>query len=187
MLFVEASTHLANNDLEGAEAAVATALKKYPDDEGLLDTATQVFINFQRYSNALATVERQVKLSPTNMTALVNMGNVCLWLGKYEQAIPPLNRALMVDSNNPYALLDRGIANLRCDKLDDAQRDYDALQKVLPTNIRVNYGLQEIAYRKKDTNAAVRYCQLYLANAQTNTAEAKMIAERLKELRRSPR
>ena len=66
--------------------------------------------------------------------------------------------------------------------LDDAQADYEALQKTLPTSSRINYGLQEIAYRKKDTNAAIRYCRVYMANAQTNTAEAKIVIDRLKEL-----
>jgi tetratricopeptide (TPR) repeat protein len=187
MLFAEASTYLANNDLEGAEATVATALKKYPDDDNLLGTATQVYINFQCYSNALATVEQQLRISPTNQTALVNKGNVCIWLGAYDKAIPPLTRALTVDSNNPYALMNRGIANLRCGNLDDAQQDYEVLQKLLPTSSRVNYGLQEVAYRKKDTNAAIRYCQIYMANAQTNTAEALIVRERLKELRPGPR
>jgi tetratricopeptide (TPR) repeat protein len=158
-------------------------LKKYPDDEGLLAAATQVYITYECYSNALVTLEQQLKISPTNLTALVNKGNVCIWLGKYAQAIPPLTRALALETNNPYALMNRAIANLRCGKLDEAQRDYEVLQKSLPTSPRVNYGLQEIAYRKKDTNAAIRYCQLYLANAQTNTAEAKIVSERLKELR----
>jgi tetratricopeptide (TPR) repeat protein len=187
MLFVETSAHLANGDLKGAETVVETALKKYPDDEELLDTATQVFISFKCYSNALATVEQQIKLSPTNVTALVSKGNACIWLGKYEQAIPPLTHALMVDSNNPYALLDLAIAYLRCDKLDEARQVSEKLQKVFPSNPRVNYILQEIAYRKGETNTAIRYCQIYLANAQTNTAEAKIVAERLKELKRSPR
>ena len=40
----------------------------------------------------------------------------------YEQAIPPLTRALAVESNNPYALMNRADRHLRCDKLDDAQR-----------------------------------------------------------------
>jgi tetratricopeptide (TPR) repeat protein len=204
MLFVETAACFANGDAQGAEAAVKKMLNQYPDDQDLLDTATQVYINFHAYSNALTTVEQQIKLCPTNMTALVSKGNVCIWLGTeaegaksrvltpvakawYEQAIPPLDRALMVDSNNPYALLDRGIANLRLDNLDDAQRDYEKLQLVLPASTRVNYGLQEIAYRKNDTKAAIQYCQLYLAQAQTNTAEAKFIAERLKELKRSQR
>ncbi|MCX6892520.1 MAG: hypothetical protein NTX51_13500 [Verrucomicrobia bacterium] len=182
MLFAEASTYLANNDLPGAEKAVQVALKKYPGDDGLLSTAAQAYINFQCYSNALAAIDQQLKASPTNLTALVTKGNICIWLGAYDKAIPPLTRALAVESNNPYALMNRGIANLRCGHLDDAQGDYEALQKTLPTSSRINYGLQEIAYRKKDTNAAIRYCRVYMANAQTNTAEAKIVIDRLKEL-----
>ena len=182
MLFAEASTYLANEDLPGAEKAVEAALKKYPGDDGLLSTAAQAYINFQCYSNALAAIDQQLKGSPTNLTALVTKGNICIWLGAYDKAISPLTRALAVESNNPYALMNRGIANLRCGHLDDAQADYEALQKTLPTSSRINYGLQEIAYRKKDTNAAIRYCRVYMANAQTNTAEAKIVIDRLKEL-----
>jgi tetratricopeptide (TPR) repeat protein len=187
MLFVEASTHLANGDRKKAETAVETSLERYPDDEDLLETATKVYLKYQCYTNAVKTLESQIRLSPTNMTALVNMGNVCIWLGKYASAIPPLTRALGMDTNNPYALLNRAIAYLRTDNLDAAQRDYELLQKTMPTSTRVNYGLQEIAYRKKDTNAAIRYCQIYLANAQTNTTEAKTVSERLKELKAGPR
>ena len=183
MLFVEASAHLANNDLKSAEGVVQSALDKYPADAELLDVATRVFMNYECYSNALTTIDQQLKLSTTNLTALVNKGNVCIWVGGYEQAIPPLTRALELDPNNPYALMNRAIASLRCGKLDAAQHDYEALQKSIPTSSRVNYGLQEIAYRKKETNAAIRYCQIYLANTQTNTAEAKLVSARLKELK----
>ena len=37
------------------------------------------------------------------------------------------------------------------------------------------------------SNAAIRNCQLYLANAPTNTAEAKLVNERLKGLTSGPR
>jgi tetratricopeptide (TPR) repeat protein len=189
MLFVETSAHLANGDLKGAETAVATALRRYPDDVDVLDTAAQVFINFKCYSNALGLLEQQIKLSPTNITALVGMGNVCIYLGKYEQAIAPLTNALLVDSNNPYAILDLAIANLRCGNLDAAQKGYETLQKSFPTSTRISYGLQEVAYRKKDTNAAIRYCQLYLASAGggTNSDEAKIVRERLKQLKTGAR
>ena len=88
MLYVEASAHLATGDLKGAEQAVQAALRKYPNDLDLLDVATQVYLNYRCYTNALATVEQQIRLSPTNMTALVNKGNVCIWLGKYQRGHP---------------------------------------------------------------------------------------------------
>jgi tetratricopeptide (TPR) repeat protein len=88
-----------------------------------------------------------------------------------------------MDTNNYSALLNRAIAYLRANKLEAAQGDYDVLQKAFPTAHQIYYGLAEVAWRKKDTNAAIRNYQLYLANAQTNTAEAKDVSARLKELK----
>jgi tetratricopeptide (TPR) repeat protein len=153
----------------------------------LLATATQVYMKYSRYSNALTTIGRELKLAPTNLNALVNKGFSCIQIGAFDQAIPPLTQVLAMDTNNNSALLNRAIAYLRADKLEAAQHDYDLLQKAFPTAFQIYYGLGEIAWRKKDTNAAIRNYQLYLVNAQTNTAEAKVVSERLKQLKpRSP-
>jgi tetratricopeptide (TPR) repeat protein len=182
LLFVEASAHLAQDDLQGGVAAVDTTLRQYPGDEGLLAAATQVYMKYGRYSNALTTIEQQLVISPANTNALVNKGFACIQVGAFEQAIPPLTKALAIDTNNYSALLNRAIAFLRGDKLEDAQRDYDVLQQAFPTAFQIHFGLAEIAWRRKDTNAAIRDYQLYQANAPTNTAEAKLVSERLKEL-----
>jgi tetratricopeptide (TPR) repeat protein len=135
------------------------------------------------YSNALTAVEQQLAIAPTNMTALINKGYVCMQVGAFEQAIPPLTKVLAMDTNNYSALLNRAIAFLRSDKLDAAQRDYGVLQKAFPTAFQIYYGLGEIAWLKKDTNAAIRNYQIYQANAPTNTAEAKLVSARLEELK----
>jgi tetratricopeptide (TPR) repeat protein len=183
LLFVETSAHLAKDDLPGAQATVQSATAQYPGDAAILATATQVYMNYGRYSNALNTIEQELKLAPTNTNALVNKGFACIQVGAFEQAIPPLTRALAIDTNNYSALLNRAIASLRADKLEPAQRDYEVLQKDFPTTFQIYYGLGEIAWRKKETNVAARHYQLYLANAPTNTAEAKFVAARLKELK----
>jgi tetratricopeptide (TPR) repeat protein len=207
LLSVEASAHLAQNDLQGAEAVVVASLRKYPGDQDLLAAATQVYMKYGSYfdnllaakagsdtntctymrygcySNALTAVEQQLAIAPTNMTALINKGYVCMQVGAFEQAIPPLNKVLAMDTNNYSALLNRAIAFLRSDKLDAAQRDYGVLQKAFPTAFQIYYGLGEIAWLKKDTNAAIRNYQIYQANAPTNTAEAKLVSARLEELK----
>jgi len=187
MLFVEASAHLASGDVKGAEAAVKSAVLEYPGDDDVLATATQVYINYQCYSNALTTIQQELSISATNIMALINKGFVCIQLGAFEQAIPPLDRVLSLDTNQHSALLNRAIANLRCGRLEAAQQDYERLQKTFPTAAQIFYGLAEIARQKQDTNTAIRNYQLYLAKAQTNTAEAKIVRERLKELRPGPR
>ncbi len=183
LLFVEASAHLALNDIRAAETAVQTTLRQYPGDADLLATATQVYMKYGCYSNALTTIAQELKLAPGNMVALVNQGYACIQTGAFDQAIPPLTRALASDTNNTSALLNRAIACLRANKLEAAQRDYEVLQKAFPTSHQIYYGLAEIAWRNKDTNAAIRNYQLYLANTQTNTAEAKVVSERLKQLK----
>jgi tetratricopeptide (TPR) repeat protein len=162
---------------------VDATLKQFPGDENLLATATQVYMAYGCYSNALGVIEQLLTLAPTNMNALINKGYACLQIGAFDQAIPPLTQVLAMDTTNHSALLNRAIAYLRSDKLDAAQSDYEVLQKAFPTAFQIYYGLAEIAWQKKDTNATVRNYQLYLANAQTNTPEAKIVSERLKQLK----
>lgn len=181
-LFVEASAYLAKNDLKGAEGAVQAVLQKYPDDEDVLAMAAHAYMTYGRYSNALAAIEQQLKLTPDNASTLVNEGYAFIQLNHFDEAIPPLTKALALETNNYTALLNRAIANLRGKKLDAAQRDYEALQKVFPTAFQVYFGLAEIAYQKSDTNAAIRNYQLYLTNSPPNNLEAKFVTARLQEL-----
>jgi tetratricopeptide (TPR) repeat protein len=188
LLSVEVSARLAAQDFKGASNAVQTALDKYPSDEDLVANAAQTFMNYGLYTNALEMIDKQLKLSPDNLNALLNKGYVCLHLADYDNAIPPLSRILTLDTNalselHRTALLNRAIAHLRLSHWDEAKQDYAALQKVQPSDTRIFYGMGEIAYRTRDTNAALRNYELYLANAAKGSLEAKNVAERVKELK----
>ena len=97
-------------------------------------------------------------------------------------ALPPLTKALSLDSTNTTALFCRAIAFFETGKTDESQRDYEALLKVNPHAFPAYHGLAEIALRKKDTNNAVRFYQLDLTNAPPNSPEWRLAAERLKSL-----
>jgi tetratricopeptide (TPR) repeat protein len=179
-----------------AIAAIDAALSRHSADDlakqFMLATAARIHMNAGSFSNAIACIDRQLKLNPNNPQALVSIGYAWLQLGVLDQAANLLTQAMDMQTNNTpdlrvYARLNRAITYLRGDRLDLAQRDYEALRKSFPTAYPVYYGLQEIAYRKKDTNAAVSYCQLYLTNAPPNTDEAKLISARLKDLKPGPR
>jgi Flp pilus assembly protein TadD len=178
-----------------ALSAIEAAMNRHSDDDiskqFMLATAAQIHINAGSFSNAVACIDRQLALDPNNPEALIYKGYACLQLGALDQAASTLTRAMEMETNNTPKLrasarLNRAVTYLRADKLDLARRDYETLRKSLPSLYPVYYGLQEIAYRERDTNAAVRYCQLYLTNAPPNTPEAKQIRDRLKELQLSP-
>ncbi|MGA2660692.1 MAG: tetratricopeptide repeat protein [Verrucomicrobiota bacterium] len=191
-LLVMASQVYVNAKLyTNAIAAIEAALARHSADDlakqFMLATAAQIHINAGSFSNALTCLDRQLKLNPNNPHALVSKGYACLQLGALDQAAKWLTQAMDMETNNTpdlriYARLNRAVTYLRGDKLDLAQRDYETLRKNFPAAYPVYYGLQEIAYRRKDTNAAIGYCQLYLTNAPSNTDEAKLISARLEEL-----
>ena len=188
LLSVEISARLASRDFTGATNAAQTALDKFPSDENLIAAAAQAFMNYGYFTNTLELIDKQLKLSPDNLNALLNKGYVCLQLAAYETAIPALTRVLTLDTNSHSefhrtALLNRAIAHLRLSHWDDAKRDYETLQKATPSDTRIFYGLGEIAYRTGDTNSALRNYDLYLAAAAKGTEEAKRITARLKELK----
>ena len=81
--------------------------------------------------------------------------------------------------------MNRAIAHLQSGQLDAAQRDYDTLQKLTPNIFRVLYGLGEIAFRRNDVPAAIKHYEAYLKSAPPDTDEAKQIAARLKQLKKS--
>jgi tetratricopeptide (TPR) repeat protein len=188
LLSVEVSAQLAANDLKGAESAIRKALDKYPSDESLVAAAAKVFQEYGLFTNALRMIEKQLKLAPDNPTALLNKGYVCLHLSAYDSAIPPLDRVLTLETNalselHRTALLNRAIAHLQLSQWEEAKRDYEALQKVQPSDYRIFYGLGEIAYRTGDSNSALRNYSLYLTNAPKSTSEATNVASRVKELK----
>jgi tetratricopeptide (TPR) repeat protein len=186
VVFVETSAHLANKDVRGAEAAIQAALEKYPADTNLLAGAAQALINYGQYTNALQLLERQLKLTPDDTGALVNKGYAFMQIDAFQKAIPVFSRALELDQGNYSALLNRAIAYLRTDQLDAAQKDYQVIEKSYTNIYQVNFGLGEIAYRKRDTNAALQYYERYLSNAPPKTEEAKLVSQHIQELRRGP-
>jgi tetratricopeptide (TPR) repeat protein len=180
---LEMAAYYANTNLDKLHHLLSTTLSKEPPDNALLDAAARVSVVYGDYTNALLVADKQLQISPDNLTSLVNKGFVELQLKNFDEAIPPLSRALSLQPTNSPALFCRAMAYLQTDKLDESQRDYETLQKMNPHASAVYHGLAEIASRKKDTNAAIRYYELDLTNVPPNSAEAKFAAERLKSLK----
>jgi tetratricopeptide (TPR) repeat protein len=193
MLWMEAGAHLTRNDPQSAEHVVQSALKRFPGDEDFLSVATKVYMDFGQYSNALTTIEQQLKLKPDNQGALFFKGNACLQLNQYAPAIDALTKVLSMETNanstlSHLARFMRARAYLGSDRLPEAQADYEVLAKALPNEFPVYFDLGEIAFRKKDTSAAIRHYETYLKYAPTNFVDdIKVASARLNELRGSPR
>lgn len=137
----------------------------------------------QGYADGLNAAEQALRIAPDNVNGLFFKGIALMKLGSYEKAIEPLNAFLTTQTNNYMAVWYRAIAYLQQNKLDEARRDYETLVKVRPKAYQIDYGLGEIAYRRKEKTEAIRWYEAYLTNAPASLDEAKLIRTRLKELK----
>ena len=183
ILCLEARAIYLKGEPDRAEALLESAAAAAPDDSYLLAKITGVYSDRGAYSNALANIIRQLKLDPKNTDVLLNKGAITIYLNAFPEAIATMTELLTLQTNKPEALLNRGIAYLRSDQLDSAREDYETLQRQFPMVPQVYYGLGEIAYRRKETNAAIQHYESYLSNSIPGNAESKFIEERLKELK----
>lgn len=177
-LFVDGQTDAANRMLQ-------TAVQQNPKDADVLAAVTQISSVFKSYTNALLAVDQLLKLRPDDVPTLVTKGAINIQAGNFTAAIPPLDRALSLQSTNYGAQLYRAVALLRDEKFDEAKKDYDALQKIFPNSNEVNGGLGEIAWRQHETNTAIRYYELCLKNTRPGTEQAKFLSDRLASLKPS--
>ncbi|MDE3066591.1 MAG: tetratricopeptide repeat protein [Verrucomicrobiota bacterium] len=180
----EAAAYFQKTNFTRGGELLQGAMRRNPTNLLLLATASKLYMNAGLYPDALALLDRGLQLSSNSPVWLLNKGYVCIQLKKYKDAVAALTGVLAVETNNPTALFNRAIANLDSDQLDAARADYQTLIEQYTNSFQAAYGLGEIAWRRRQTNDAIRYYPLYLANANTNTPEAHTIAGRLRELER---
>jgi len=182
LIRLEAIAHFAMTNAETANNILQAAQKQHPGDTNLLAAVVQVQMAFGKLTEAMTAVDELLRITPNDPQALLNKGALCIQLKTFKEAVPPLSHLLLLQPDNNAALLNRAIANLQIGEFDSAQQDYERLIAAFPSAFQVYYGLGEIAYRKKEKQAAIKNYELYLKHAPANTEERKFVDARLKEL-----
>jgi tetratricopeptide (TPR) repeat protein len=160
-------------------ARARTLAPAYPDTA--LRLAEQLLL-LADYTNVLAAASQMLRLEPRNPDGLLLEGCSLLGLKDYEHALTPLSELLTIQTNS-RASLARGIAYLELGNLDAARQDYEQAAQLLTNACPAWFGLAEVAYRQKDTAAAIKYGELFLSNAPPTLPDCRLIEARLAELR----
>lgn len=182
LLSFEALAHFGRGEPETARQLLHTAVTRDPTNYHLLTVSAQVYLNAGDYTNALKVFDRQLGLRPADPDVLMNKGYACLQAGAFADAVPVLTQLLDLQSTNHFARFNRALAQLQSGQLDGARADYQQLLELYPNTYQVHYGLAEVAWRQHHTNDALQYYALYLQHAPTNTAEARLVRERVRQL-----
>jgi tetratricopeptide (TPR) repeat protein len=171
-------------DYTRADELLMTEIARHPGDDNVLTIVMQAFMVHSRFESALQLIDSKLKSVPNDPIWLYGRGYVCIQLKDYDGAIAALTHVLTIQTNNEDAIFNRAISNLAADRLDAARADYLRLQQAHTNAFQIAYGLGEIAWRRHETNEAIRNYEIYLANANTNSGEAKIVRDRLNSLKR---
>ena len=139
-------------------------------------------IRLADYTNALAAANEALQLKPLDPDALYWKGCSLMLLKDYEGAIPLLNQSLATQTNSRTAMT-LGFVHVQLGNLDAARQAYERAAQS-PTNAYDAYfRLAQVAYRQKDTNAAIKYVELYRSNTPPNLLDDRFVDAILAELR----
>ena len=179
-----AAAYFQQTNEASAVALLENEIARHPDNNNLYAAVAQAYMVHGLFDRAVSVIDRKLKSTPDDPAWLHAKGYASIQLKDYSTAVAAFTRVLAVDTNNIDALFNRAIANLDSGQLDAARADYLRLQQSYTNSYQIAYGLGEIAWRRHDTNEAIRNYTIYLfANSDTNNGEVRTVQERLKSLK----
>lgn len=177
------AAYFQKNDLTNGVRLLDMEVSRDPTNQDLLTTVGKIYMNRGMFSNALVIADMQSRLTPDDPSRLLTRGYLYNQLRQYEKAIATLNRALAIEKENDAVTFQLGVANFGAGNLDAARTNFEKLQQSRTNSPQLAFSLEEIAWRRHDTNEAIRNIQIYLANARTNTPQAQLLEERYRQLK----
>lgn len=180
---LEATARVRRGDFAGAEKGLQTALTLQPDNVALHDALSYLYIRTKRLDEANRAIDTWLKAKPGHIGARLRRAVVQMQQKRHADAVQTLNGVLNAEPENEVAILNRGISLLEIGKLDDAEKDYVKLEKLYPDRPEFQFGLGEIAAKRKDTTKALGHFEKYLKLAPASTPEYTNVVERIRQLK----
>jgi tetratricopeptide (TPR) repeat protein len=181
----EAWAYAGRQDLNQAEKILQGALVQFPKSaEQLNNTMVEIYLGAGKLTNAFTILQSQITAQPENVNPMINFAALKIRNREFADAIEMTDRILKLQPQNTFALMNRAIACLETDRLDDAEKAYRQLLLILETPpYSIYYGLGEINYRKKNKNEAIKNFEKYLMMIAAKSPEAKIVKDRIKNLK----
>ena len=153
------------------------------------------------YPNALAAANQALQRTPLEPEALFWKGYSLMLLQDYAGAIPLLNQSLTARTNENaesavrraeygkigasdyQTLMVLGLTYFQLGELDTAHQTYERAVQSSAKSYQAYFRLAQVAALQQDTNAAIRYLELYRSNTPPHLLDTRLVEAILTELR----
>jgi tetratricopeptide (TPR) repeat protein len=184
LLRAEAWALAGKGDLSAAEQLLEADQTRNPRRPEPFAAQVDLYLAMNRFSNATAVIERQLKTQPKNVQALINLSALKIQAGQFQEALPFAEQALAITQDNQSALINRALINLRLQRYDQAQADYEQLELRNPKSHVAAFNLAEIHYQKKNVKRSLESYRRWQKLAPPDAPEHKYVADRIERLKR---
>jgi cytochrome c-type biogenesis protein CcmH/NrfG len=104
----------------------------------------------------ISRLETIVRSEPTNLQALVTLGNLYFDSNQFHKAIDVYERSLAIDPKNPDVLTDLGIMYRAIKEYDKAVKEFREAARLAPTHVNSRFNLGIVLQQdKKDIQGAL--------------------------------
>jgi tetratricopeptide (TPR) repeat protein len=117
-------------DIDGALRHLQVAAAKYPSDLAVLNNLASVLLTLARPMEALAQLDRVLRLDPEHVPALTNRGAALTAIRQPDAALRALHRAAEIRPDDPIIVLNLTRAYLAVGKRDDARMHHEMLRRL---------------------------------------------------------
>ena len=125
-----------------------------------------------------AVMLRRIEKYPADFVAHFNLGAVLQAMGKFDEALPYLDQALLIQPNSATAHNNRGVSLLMTDKIDPAIQEFQKSLTLNPEYQNARFNLSRALVAKGDSKAALNELTIYL-KAVPDDAQAHEITGRI--------
>ena len=114
-------------------------LETLRQDSVMLQERDMIFINLEKYEEALIYLDKILIISPNDVEILIRKGKSCEILGKTERAIEYFNRILSIQPSNVHASRSKAIILINQEKYEEALIYLDQILLTNSNNFEMMY------------------------------------------------
>jgi tetratricopeptide (TPR) repeat protein len=166
-----------------ATACIEQFVSRHRDMDRVISTGAELYGLSRQREKELGLLDELLGRQPNDAELLARKGLAEIMLGRYDDAVATLSRALALAPADGKARLHRAAAEVEAGRLEAARADYQELLKAPEFAPSAELGLGGIAWRNHDTNAAIGFYEGYLSNSVPGSAQYAAAVERLRQLR----
>ena len=137
--FQQAYEEYSKQNFQKSYSLFDKSLETLKQDSTMLQERGMIFINLEKYEEALIYLDKILIINPNDIEILIRKGKSCEILGKTEHAIECFNHILSIQPSNVDALRSKAIIFINQEKYEDAMTNLDQILLTNPTDFDVMY------------------------------------------------